>query len=388
MKKVGLILAYGLNYGAVLQAYATQIVIKNIGCDVEIISHKPSKLFRHIRFNLGSFVFLAQKVLKKIYSDKKDNVFDNSHKEFLNSRRQKFQLFIYDNFANICKYNSYRDLRNGTHKYDAVLIGSDQQWLPDCMVDYFSSLYFVPKNVRKISYATSLGVSNFPWYARSAAGNAWRRMNFISVREEQGKKIIDNICKGTPQVKMVCDPTYLLSKQEWEALIPYEQLYPQGYVLAYFLGHNSKLFGIARQYANDKGLKLVSIPSSEYMVEGDTSFADDYFFDANPAEFVNLVRGAECILTDSFHGLAFSVINEKQFYIFYPKRDNIKQSRNSRIDNILNMWGIKERLHSDDVVNLSEFDEQPIDYAMVTSRVDIKREESLSYLQNALKFDD
>ncbi len=388
MKKIGLLLAYGLNYGAVLQAYATQIIIKNMGFDVEIISHKPSKLFRHIRLNLGSFVFLTQKVFKMISPNKKGSVFDDNHIKFLNSRRQKFQLFIDENFASVCKYNSYGDLKEGAHKYDAVLIGSDQMWLPDCMADYFSSLYFVPSSVRKISYATSLGVSVFPWYAKTAAGNAWKRMDFISVREEQGKKVIDDICNGVPPVRIVCDPTYLLSKQEWERLIPYEPIYPKGYVFAYFLGHNSKLFSIAREYANDRGLKLVSIPSSEYMVEGDTSFADDYFVDANPVEFINLVRGAECILTDSFHGLAFSVINEKEFYIFYPKRDNIKQSRNSRIDNILKMWGLTERLHTDDVIQLSKFDNQPIDYSIVTSKVDKIREESLTYLQNALKFDD
>ena len=63
MKKIGLLLAYGLNYGAVLQAYATQKVIKNMGVDAVIISHKPSRLFRHIRFNVGNLFFLMQKLL-------------------------------------------------------------------------------------------------------------------------------------------------------------------------------------------------------------------------------------------------------------------------------------------------------------------------------------
>ncbi len=89
-------------------------------------------------------------------------------------------------------------------------------------------------------------------------------------------------------------------------------------------------------------------------------------------------------MTDSFHGLAFSVINNKNFYVFYRTKVGSKNSRNSRIDNILNTWGLQKRLVLNDV-DVSDFDLNPIDYNRVNQIISKEREKSLKYLKDALR---
>lgn len=115
----------------------------------------------------------------------------------------------------------------------------------------------------------------------------------------------------------------------------------------------------------------------------DFSYCDEAIQGASVQDFVNLIRGAECLFTDSFHGLAFGVINEKQFYVFYRRRDDAKQSRNSRIDNILRTWNLSERLITDEDRTWSN-DYPVIDYKSVSKTLSVLRAESLEWLRNAL----
>ena len=138
-----------------------------------------------------------------------------------------------------------------------------------------------------------------------------------------------------------------------------------GYVLCYFLGDNDMIKEYAKRFADGKNLRLVSILSNECNSD-DSQFADEILIGKSPEEFVNLIRNADFVLTDSFHGLAFSVINEKQFYIFYRNRTDVKQSRNSRIDNIVKIWGLEERLIKEPEKMI--FKDDLIDYSIVTKK--------------------
>ena len=110
---------------------------------------------------------------------------------------------------------------------------------------------------------------------------------------------------------------------------------------------------------------------------------DEIITGRGPNDFINLIRNAKYVLTDSFHGVAFSVINNKQFYVFYRTIVGSKNSRNSRIDNILNMWGLQNRLVLNDAT-VDEFSLTDINYEYVNKLVDDKRNHSVSFLINAL----
>ena len=154
----------------------------------------------------------------------------------------------------------------------------------------------------------------------------------------------------------------------------------------FILGNNKDQMMFAKRFAQAKGLELVSILSNESSADIDTTYPDRVVVGASPDEFVNYVRGAEFIFTDSFHGIAFSVINKKQFFAYYRKRSETqaKYSRNSRIDNILQLWQLQHRLITDYTIDWQTSGIKEIDYAKVDPLVGQMRSHSFEYLHKAL----
>ena len=381
--KLGLVLAYkGVNYGMLLQAYATQQVLETLNFETEIIDYTRVG-FKHIRLTPWLPVYFAAELIKKRNNKKNIPVLDEIHQQNINDRKKVSNAFIENRLLHRKTIKGIENLEKYTSlSYNGVLIGSDQIWPPDAAFGNFTTLRFVPDEMNKVSYATSLGVSQYPYYCRSSAAQFWKRMNHISVREEQGKKIIQDIC-NVP-VEVVVDPTYLLTKDKWEELIPKKHIIQDKYILCYFLGNTVEHKQLAREFANKHGIKLVSILSTESVSPIDLSFADEIITGKGPEDFINLVREAECVMTDSFHGVAFSVINNKQFYVFYRTKVGSKNSRNSRIDNILKMWGLESRLMLNDCT-VEDFDVRPIEYNLVNEKIAVKRKMSMDYLINSLK---
>ena len=289
-------------------------------------------------------------------------------------------LFRKTYLKDVVECNGINELRNKSKEYFAVLVGSDQVWLPDVAVSNFFTLRFAAPGVRRISYATSLGVSSYPNYVKKSAAEFWKKIDYLSVREQQGKDIIQSIAHVP--VKVVADPTYLFTKSEWERLIPDARVVQDDYVLCYFLGDSQSTKSYARMFADKVGVRLVSILSDECQSRDD-EFADEVIVGESIESFVNLIRHAKYVLTDSFHGLAFSVINEKQVLVFYRNRTDVKESRNSRIDNIVRSWGIEDRL----ICNPEHMilPTNNIDYVEVSHRVEVLRNQSLEFLESALK---
>lgn len=382
--KIGLCLSYkGTNYGMILQAYATQQVLHKLGYDTEIIDYTRSGN-RGVRFTPWLIFFFINKKFKGIKEKKTTEFVDAIHKNNILERRSAADHFVNENLSNIIKLKGIDKLKEYTKaNYNGVLVGSDQLWLPNAAFSNFMTMRFVPDYINKISYATSLGVSEYPFYCKSSARQFLRRINHISVREQQGRNIINNLCKEL-KVEVVVDPTYLLTQEEWLDRIPQKRLIHDKYVLCYFLGATQEHKILAQKFARQKGFKLVSILSTESNSNIDVSFADEIITGGGPDQFLNLIRGAEYVMTDSFHGLAFSVINQKQFYVFYRTKVGSVNSRNSRIDNILNEWELSSRL----VLNegtVNDFDNKPIDYKHVNEIVEKRRQESMQYLIQALE---
>lgn len=149
---------------------------------------------------------------------------------------------------------------------------------------------------------------------------------------------------------------------------------------AIFLGTNEEHRKIANEFKNKTGLKLVTCPFLDNYVECDLNFGDIQLFDMDAADFVNLIRHAEYILTDSFHGSVFSILNHKKFVTF--NRFNAgANSRNSRIDSLCILLGLGERRYSGDVMNV----EKDINYNAVEEKLEKLRADSIKYLETALK---
>lgn len=378
---VGLCLAgyIGSNYGMLLQAFATQQIIDRLGYKTEIIKYKSGKN-KGIKPSVGAAYVAAKAVCSRIkekIAPQKETM-DAEHRANRDRRYKLAGEFRDRRWHSVVECYGIDELRELSTKYQSVLVGSDQLWQPDIAFTNFYTLRFAAPGVKRISYATSLGVSEYPKYCWRQAKDYWTQIDYISVREEQGADLIEKIAGIKPEV--VADPTYLLTKEDWLSLIPDKTVSEEQYVLCYFLSDDKDAKALAIKYAHDRCLKCISILSSE--CNADDSDLDEVLTDKTPEDFINLIRHAECVFTDSFHGLAFSVINEKDFYIFYRKRTDVRASRNSRIDNILAKWGLEKRLviRPEDGLQETEI----IDYSDVHEKVDSIRKKSLQFLIDAL----
>ena len=380
--KIGLCIAYtGTNYGQLLQAFATQQIIRGKGFQTEIIKYSSGRN-KGIQLSYGAVVVSLKKILGMIKTKVKKPVvyeLDDLHQRNNSMRKDVADQFRQKRLHDVVQCNGIDELRKQSLSYFAVLVGSDQVWLPDVAVSNYFTLRFAAPGVRRISYATSLGVSAYPNYAKKPAGDFWKKINYLSVREQKGKEIIQSIVEVP--VEVVADPTYLFTKDEWEAFIPTQEIVKKRYILCYFLGDSYPTKQYARKFANEKGLRIVSILSDECNSD-DSQYADEVLIGKSVEDFVNLIRNAEYVLTDSFHGLAFSVINQKQVLVFYRKRLDVKESRNSRIDNIVRSWGIEDRLiREPENMSIPTTD---IDYHEVSIRVEELRASSIAFLDRAL----
>ncbi len=382
MKKVGLAVCYDTkNFGSQLQVLATIRKVEELGYESEIIRYKK-KLTPTFVLQTIPRLFNVSFIKAKLHSKNKRKQIEK-HPDIARNvliRNERFNKFVEKYFTNLSKpYNGWENLvRESSKNYDAFLCGSDQLWLPNNLGSHFYTLEFAPDNKPKIAYATSFGVSRIPDGQKKATAKYLNRFQNLSTREIAGQKIIKELTGKTAQV--VCDPTLLFDAKGWEQMLPKKKVVEEPYVFCYFLGTNEEHRAAANEFKKKTGLKIVTCPYLDNFVETDQNFGDIQLFDMDAADFVNLIRHAEYILTDSFHGSVFSILNHKKFMTF--NRFNAgANSRNSRIDSLCTLLGLSERRYNGDIMNV----EKDIDYRAVEEKLEKLRADSIKYLKTALK---
>lgn len=365
------------NYGSQLQAKATVRLFEDMGLEYEILQYNR----KGILFKLKSLprllnpIFLNDKLLE---IQKRRNIREVPQVE---SRNKLFDAYCKSNFgSHIVEVDYYDELQTKAEKYSAVVTCSDQLWSPSGLGTNFYNLMFVPNDVRKISISSSFGVSKIPFYQVKKTKEYLRRINFISVRENQGKKIVkDLIGKDVP---VLMDPVFFYTKEQWKEIVPEMSIYDEPYILAYFLGDNVEFRKRVEEFSKKHGIKIVAIKFSNSYLKYDKGFGDISPYEIDPDQFLNLVRGAKFVCTDSFHGCAFSIIMEKPVAIFNRYLDGSSSSKNSRIDSLcfnLDLSQIRANENSD----LSTVLLKEIDYKQVKSRIDYYINKSKEYLETA-----
>ena len=319
MKKIGLAVCYDTkNFGSQLQVLATVKKVEELDCKSEIIRYKK-KITPTFIVQTIPRLFNISFVKSKLSGNQKDNALKSKpfYQAQVQQRNQRFDAFVDKYFAPLVSesYGGWETLVAKCKKnYDAFLCGSDQLWLPNNLGSHFYTLEFAPDNKTKVAYATSFGVSQIPNSQKKATAKYLNRFQHLSTRELAGQKIIKELTGKTAQV--VCDPTLLFDAEGWKQMLPEKKVVEEPYVFCYFLGTNEEHRRIANEFKNKTGLKLATCPFLDNYVECDLNFGDIQLFDIDAADFVNLIRHAEYILTDSFHGSVFSILNHKKFMTF------------------------------------------------------------------------
>ena len=381
MKKIGLAVCYDTkNFGSQLQVLATIKKIEELGYQTEIIRYKkkisPKFIMQTIpRFFNGYFIWN-----KYINAKKKFSVsWYPEIKQKISVRNERFQKFQEKYFTNVSAwYLGWENLVNqSADNYDMFLCGSDQLWRPQNLGSHFYTLEFASDDKPKIAYATSFGVKQIPWYQKKRTANYLNRFKYLSTREISGYHIIKELAQKESAI--VCDPTLLMDCSEWLNVIPHKETLSKAYVLCYFLGNNPKHRKLANKFAEDNHLKLVTCPFLDNFVKEDINFGDIQLFDFDSEDFVNMIRNAEYILTDSFHGTVFSILNHKKFLVFNRFQEGAN-SRNSRIDSLCSILDLSNRRYQSDV-NVVK---QEINYQAVDEKLQEFRSTSIKYLKDSL----
>lgn len=389
MKKIGLCIQFENvdNYGTVLQSYATIKAITKFNVNPRLIRYKRCYTIRFIlsQFNrVFSFIFF-----KTWFRDMKRKLATNSSsvfKQYMEEKRIAFGIFrkkyFPENLVDTCI--GYDELSLHANNYDAVLVGSDQLWLPQGMRTNFYNLNFVPDNITKISYATSFGVSTIPGDMKKDAMKFLNRIDYLSVREQSGCEIIKNLTQR--DAFLACDPVMLLEKDEWKIFSQQSKFLGkyknESYLFCYFLGGNKEERVAAKKIAKDLGVKLLVIKFVEDYFQIDESFGDIAPSSIGPEDFVYLLSNAKYVITDSFHGTAFSIIFEKQFLVMYRFSNKSVYSKNSRIDNILQKFKLNDRLYlnGDPTLNM----QKKINFEKTNKIRNEWKNQSIEFLSKAL----
>lgn len=383
MAKVAIITLFenNYNYGAVLQAYALRKMIVDSGYSCDVVRYKQSvpprstnNMYEIIQKKLfkENLYTLIQKTYKLLIYKKKFKIFIKN----LNKRKHLFHLFYEKNLTLSPLFDS-SSIVDANKIYDIFVCGSDQIWNPG-WYDKTFFLDFAEWNKGKIAYAPSIAVSALDKEQKDFMKPLIENLDFLSVREQNGVEMISEITNI--EVKLVLDPTLLLEKSDWEDLMDTRSLIQGSYIFCYVLGNDKKQMDDIKKWAKRKNVKVVMIPS---LVPDSINIPSTFetIYDIGPKEFLNLVKNADGILTDSFHGTIFSMIFEKKFFVIKRGAKKGQKSMHSRLESLLDLANC-----SDLIVDSSQLLEE-IDFKfkeIYKLNIERLRNDSRDFLINSL----
>lgn len=353
MKKVAIITMIGNNFGNRLQNYALQEYLKDKGINVETIYNCVYDIPK-VQYNIFE-------IPQKVYAKIKRRVLDKRYFSITKKRNMLFENFNKENitFSKI-KLDNIDKLKYLDKEYDKFIVGSDQVWNPYANRNKEIDFLKFSNRSKNLTYAVSFGIDKLEEKYVKEYKDGIKNFEFISVREAEGKKIVEKLA-GRKDVQVVLDPTMLLSKDRWEEVLnepeAFENLKGKKYILKYFLGDLSK--------SREKEIERVAKENKCEIV--DILDKNSQFYECGPREFLFLERNAFLICTDSFHSCVFGILFKTPFIVF-EREDNVK-SMSSRIDNLLKIFELKNRCYKGKIsAELLKCDYEHIDKILMKER--------------------
>ena len=363
MKKVGIVTLYGnSNFGNKLQQYAVQTIIEKYGFDVKNIITKNSK-----SFEINNRFFI--KIINSIKSIKHYLLYKSRYR---NVNFYKFEKEYLKNDIKI--YYSNEDNLDLDKKYDYFLIGSDQVWNPYFgLPKEFRFLNTIAKS-KKISISASIGVSKIPSEEKEYYKKSLMNIKSISVREDEAKRIIENISHRR-DIEVLVDPTMLLTSKEWDRVLnrpkQIDKIINKKYILNYFLGELSEpIKKEIEKIAKENNCEIINILDKK-----------DQFYSCGPSEFLYLEKNAFLICTDSFHSSVFAIIYNRPFVVFDRHQRNVEEM-NSRIDTIINKFKLENRKYNGKKITKENLKH---DYTEAYIILEKERKKAETFLKKALE---
>ncbi len=363
-----------INYGSVLQAWALQHVLRNNGIESLVIDYEPEKyklLYESNAINALGFKSKVKKLLEFKRSTRKQHVYFD---EFRNNRlRLTKEKYYYD--------TAHKDYK----KFNNIITGSDQIWntsISDC-----DPIFFLPFDFKghKIAYACSVnsGVPNqrFPkeWLIK------WiNDYSSISIREDSGVQKISYLT-GRKDIVKLLDPTLLLKPDDYSELIG-EKIHKEKYIFMYNMWTRTEGLQLAKKVSERLNLPVYTITNQMDLIRVFKNTQHRIKTDmkhTSPEDFVTYIFYADYVITDSFHGTAFSIIFNRPFITINSRLETGEYKNDERLNSALNMFGLQERFVK--LKEINEFDLQKrIDFETVNKTKEQLSSMAISWLINAL----
>lgn len=356
------------NPGSILQAYALQQSTEALGVDPYIINYqrkgwherlnqdykKIVKKRLHLFWTLGyGLIKCAESTVYRRYDCFRSNFLKIEPSDPISDREIMLDL---------------------GSLYDKWIVGSDQVWnLVNPKVDYTQFLDFVAEDRKKIAYAPSFGSEDILPAHRDKVTELLRHIPYISVRETQGAELVEKLTGRC--VPVVLDPTLLLDESQWReiAVLPKEK----DYILLYLRERSMLALDIAKELSKrtESQIVLISPMLMRMPLVGKRVICPA------PQRWLGWFLNAKYVVTNSFHGLAFSINFNKQFYAVPLNPDRAEHDTNPRINSALAQFGIENRMVG---TATSVLDVADIDFERLNARLNMKRIESTNYLKSAI----
>lgn len=373
------------NYGTSLQGFASVKVVEKMGYDLRIIRYNKKRTIGELVRTLPGLI--RSGAIKALLNQRKSIQFKKKHPEYsalIDKRTFVVNQFKQKYFEPLCDYyTGWEALCEGSKNYDIIFVGSDQVWGPLSLYAGFYNLMFVDKSVPQFSYASSFGKSFIMDHQKKGVSTFLKKMDAIGVREIRGKEIVEELTGKKATV--VADPTLLLTREDWETSISDSNAHIDGpYILCYMLGPRKDSRKAVTMFAKKMNMKLVVFRHMDWYEPSDENFGDVSVYDANCLDFVKLLKEATYVVTDSFHCSVFSILFEKQFLTFYRLPPTDKQSSHSRIDSLMETFGLGGRICTA-FERVEEQMKENICWNDVEGKLTTYRKQSYDFLKNCLE---
>lgn len=360
MKNISFITIHiGSNFGSNLQTIATAQIFKMLGFNSVVVNYIPPRV-TYKRFWQRAFSsplkFCRSIIVLPLFCINK-HIYNSYLAKHCNVSKP---IYAEDDFVSKCP------------KADYYVTGSDQVWNFKHNEGLDTHYFFDGIKGKKIAYASSIGMDKLSKEEQLSLKKYLKIYDAISVREASAKEQLQEL---EIEATHVLDPTLMLNKEQWSKYIS-KRIEKDKYILVY-LPYNiideNVIYKTIRNIAKQKQLKVVTF-SWTYFTKRK---ADKTYRFCNPSDFLSLMYYADYVVTNSFHGTAFSINLNKQFWVYMPSKFS------TRVKSLLDLCKINNRQLTDeiDTKNINEV----IDYTDVNNILNNERQKAFDFLQNALK---
>lgn len=387
--KIGIItLAKGENYGGMLQNYAVMKAYEELGhtavtihdsttCGIRITEEKqslasklkPSYILAVLRVRTKTRFYIKNQRDRLIPSVIRKKKYAGVYAKAKADRTAVFRDFFNQHIKHTDFDINVKNIpKEQLADFDFFSTGSDQVWNPTYPSTSGVKFLNFTDNSHKLTFAPSFGIADLPEYTKASYAKWLSEIPMISVREQQGAKIIKELTGKDAEV--ISDPTLTITKKQWtEIESKPDFLTDMPYAVTYFLGNESNKY---RRYiekvAKEKGLRIINL----------FDLREHKYYSAGPAEFIYLIHHADAVFTDSFHAAVFSIIFQKDFVVFDRIEDG--RSMGSRLKTLLKTYNLEDRTFT----SMCTHGFTSADFSKTDAIISKEREKALDFLKRSI----